>query len=166
MKDSGDIKEVAHPTDEIRVVETAPITAHNEALLEAGKVLLIQSIEIGRDFCKFMISICAGAIPVYLGLLKFVLSDSHAFTVWQSVFVISCLVLFAGALLVFVFGFFPQRSLFSLDIAEVIEKERKTTIRRRYACSVAGLVVFLVGVVIGAVSIISLLSTAAEATAT
>jgi len=141
--------------EQIKVVETSPTSPHNEALFEAGKALLIQSIEIGRDFCKFMISICAGAIPVYLGLLKFVLPESHTFTTWQGILMVTPLLLFACALVVFVCGFFPQRSRFSLDVAEVIEEERRTTISRRYTCSWLGFCIFLVGLVVGALAIIS-----------
>jgi len=149
--------------DQVKVVGFSPITPHNEALFEAGKALLIQSIEIGRDFCKFMISICAGAIPVYLALLKFVVPDSYAFTTSQMNFILICVILFACALVVFVWGYFPQRGRFSLDIAEVIEKERKTTIRRRYVCSWLGLGIFLVGLVVGALAIISIYAPSAEA---
>ena len=152
-----DAKETMSRNEQMRVAEVSPMTHNSEALFEAGKALLIQSIEIGRDFCKFMISICAGAIPVYLGLLKFVLPEPCTFTAWQKSFVAIPLLLFAFALLVFVWGFFPQRGRFSLDVAEVIEEERRTTIRRRYACSWAGFLIFLAGVVVGALTVITII---------
>ena len=157
MNNPDDSKEEPPNNEPTRVVKVSPTTPHNEALFEAGKALLIQSIEIGRDFCKFMISICAGAIPVYLGLLKFVLPEPYTFTAWQKSFIAVALLLFAFALVVFVWGFFPQRGRFSLDIAEVIEEERRTTIRRRYACSWAGFLIFLAGVVVGALTVITVI---------
>ena len=53
-----------------------PLSPHNEALYEAGKEMLISSISTAREFCKFMITVLTGAIPLYLGLLKFVLPEN------------------------------------------------------------------------------------------
>ena len=44
------------------------ITPHNEAVYEAGKELLKNSPDTGRDFCKFMTTISIGAIPIYLSI--------------------------------------------------------------------------------------------------
>ena len=157
MNNPDDSKEERSHNGPASVVEASPASPHDIALFEVGKALLIQSIEIGRDFCKFMISICAGAIPVYLGLLKFVLPEPYTFTAWQKSFTAVALLLFAFALVVFVWGFFPQRGRFSLDIAEVIEEERRTTIRRRYVCSWAVFLIFLAGVVVGALTVITII---------
>jgi hypothetical protein len=50
-------------------VRTAPESPHNAALYEAGKQLLVDSVEVGRDFCKFMVGVSTGAIPTYLALV-------------------------------------------------------------------------------------------------
>ena len=47
-----------------RVSNAQPITPHNDALYEAGKKLLVDSIETGREFCKLMITTWLSAIPI------------------------------------------------------------------------------------------------------
>ena len=64
-------------TKEISVENVEKTTPHNKALYEAGKSLLIDSINTGREFCKFMITISTSAIPIHLGLLKFVLPEKY-----------------------------------------------------------------------------------------
>jgi len=53
-------------SDDIEVTDVAALTPHNEGLYEAGKALMVSSIDVGRDFCKSMIGIAAGAIPITL----------------------------------------------------------------------------------------------------
>lgn len=64
-------------TDDIKyrfeIESVDPISPHNEALYEMGKEMLKSSITTVRDFCKFMINISMGVIPIYLGVLKLVL---------------------------------------------------------------------------------------------
>src|SRR5438105_2716297 len=55
------------------------ITPHNAALYEAGKKLLLDSVSIGQDFCKLMIGLANGAIPIYAGLLTLILPKGFAF---------------------------------------------------------------------------------------
>ena len=57
--------------EKIEVSNVVQTTPHNDAIYEAGKTLLIDSITTGREFCKFMITMSTSAIPIYLGLLKF-----------------------------------------------------------------------------------------------
>ena len=37
------------------------ISPHNKALYEAGKKMLVDSIDVGREFCKFMTTTSLGA---------------------------------------------------------------------------------------------------------
>lgn len=126
-------------------VVVTDISPHNKALYEAGKSLLIDSVKTGRDFCKFMIGVATGAIPTYLGLLKFTLTGN---AVLSRTILIGLIppVLFLLATVLFVVGFFPQTSKFSLDLIEEIERERSKTISRRQRFAVSGFVVFCLGV--------------------
>ena len=54
---------------EIQVVKTRPISPADQALYDAGKQMLADSVSVGREFCKFMVGVSTGAIPLYLALL-------------------------------------------------------------------------------------------------
>lgn len=131
----------------IYVSNVTSITPHNEAMYEAGKSLLVDSVKIGRSFCKFMIGITTGAIPTYLALLKFVLTGRmHVFSMTERLVGAIPPLLFLLASILFVLGFFPNKGQFSLDIVEEIVEQRDSLIRRRENRARWGFAVFCLGV--------------------
>jgi hypothetical protein len=128
-------------------VRVSDVTPHNRALYEAGKSLLIDSVKTGMDFCKFMIGVATGAIPTYLALLK--LAVPQAAQLSRAIILVALIppVLFLFAAVVFVIGFFPRTSRFSLDIVDEIDRERNKTIARRRCCAIIGFIAFCLGTV-------------------
>lgn len=137
----------------IKLERVFAVTPHNRALYEAGKTLLIESISTGKEFCKFMISVSTGAIPIYLGLLKFVLPESFTFSIWQITLATVPTILFLIASVVFAVGYFPRSGRLSLDIVDEIERERTRMIRIRTILGWAGFSIFLIGVLIAIASV-------------
>jgi hypothetical protein len=125
-----------------QIVDTSP---HNEAIYEAGKSLLIESITTGRDFCKFMITMSTSAIPIYLGLLKFVMPEKYTLTLNQGIYAVIPAIVFLISAIIFTVGYYPQAGNFSLDIIEEIEREREKTIRKRKNLTWIGFSFFLLG---------------------
>ena len=133
----------------LEVEEVGEVSPHSKALYETGKALLVSSIETGRDFCKFMIGVSTGAIPIYLGLLKFVLPEGFVPPAREGVIALIPAALFLLSAVIFVIGYFPQRSTFSLDLIEEIERERTEAIRWRHRLAIAGFSLFCVALVAG-----------------
>jgi hypothetical protein len=131
----------------ISVGRPTPITPHNQALYEAGKEMLVDSITVGREFCKFMVGISTGAISIFLAILAVALPKDYrpswgfgiAIVVTAAVFLVS-----AGA---YALGVFPQQGHLSLDLVESIDEARTKAIRRRERCALIGSVLFAIGVV-------------------
>jgi hypothetical protein len=130
--------------EKIKVEQVTEVTPHNKALYETGKSLLIDSITTGREFCKFMITVSTSAIPVHLGLLKFVLPDKYTLTFYQGIITVIPAIIFLVAAIIFTIGYYPQIGNFSLDIVEEIERERTSTIRRRRKITIWGFIVFII----------------------
>ncbi len=126
--------------------EIGDVSPHNRALYEAGKTMLIESVEVGRDFCKFMTTTVVGAIPVYIGLLKLVLPRDYTLKSFDEAVFLTPPILFLFAAVVFVLGYFPQKGQLSLDLPAEIEQERSVTITRRYKYAIVGFSVFCAGV--------------------
>jgi len=150
----NDQKENKTENQDIELLEVSPVTPHNRALYEAGKTLLVDSITIGRDFSKFMISLSIGAIPIYLGLIKFVLPEHYTLSLNQGAFIIAPAFLFLIASVVFTIGYYPQIGHFSLDIIDEIENERTKTINRRAKLTLVGFSIFLIGTITAIISIV------------
>ena len=129
------------------VTAISPLTPHNKALYDAGKALLVESIEVGREFCKFMIGVCSGAIPIYLGLLKFLLPEHYTLSWEQGLVFAAPTVLFLVGSVVFAIGYFPQQGHLSLDLPSEIERERSITIQRRRRLAFLGFSAFVLGTV-------------------
>ena len=63
--------------DTVQADTVEDLSPHNKALYEAGKNLLVESVSVGRGFCKFMTTTTLGAIPINLALLKLVLPKDY-----------------------------------------------------------------------------------------
>ncbi|MBN1186446.1 MAG: hypothetical protein JXB49_29490 [Bacteroidales bacterium] len=131
----------------IEVSNVVNTTPHNEAIYEAGKTLLVESITTGREFCKFMITMSTSAIPIYLGLLKFVLPEKYILSLSQGIFAVIPAFVFLIAAIIFTIGYYPQIGKFSLDIVEEIEAEREKTIKNRRLLTWIGFTFFIVALI-------------------
>ena len=146
----------SNPEDQsIEILEVSAVTPHNSALYEAGKSLLIDSVSIGRDFCKYMISLSSSAIPIYLGLLGFVLPEYSTLSLKQGIFAILPSFLFLISTAVFTLGYLPKTGNFSLNIINEISGERAKTINRRNRLTWIGFGIFLAGIVTALISIVA-----------
>lgn len=145
-------------SDDLRVEGVEPITPHNKALYEAGKKMLVDSIEVGREFCRFMITTSLSAIPVYIALVGLVVPKSQADGLAHPVSLLVSPFLFLVAVLLFTVGYFPGRADFSLDLPANIEALRRTAVARRRCYAILGFVAFLLGVVVGCWTLVGLLA--------
>jgi len=136
-----------------QVGESRPLSPYTEALCEAGKTMFIESINMGRDFCKYMISVSTGAIPIYLGLFGFIFPEFFIVNLWHGVLIAAPAILFIIASIIFAVGYFPQSSRFSLEIVQEIEKAREGTIRKRQISAWLGFGIFLAGAVLAIISV-------------
>lgn len=132
----------------IEVESAGAVSPHNQALYEAGKNMLVESINIGRDFCKFMTTTTIGAIPTYLALLKLVLPKNYVLKSYDDFLFFLPAALLLVSTIVFVIGYFPQKGTLSLDLPAEIERERSATINHRQRYATCGFLVFSIAVVL------------------
>src|SRR5690606_1119747 len=115
----------------LTVTAVEAVTPHNQALYEAGKKLLVESIETGRAFCKFMITTNMAAVPVYLGLLGFWLPAGYRVSATAGAVLLVPPRLFLLGAIVAAYGFLPGMAQYSLDLPAEIAAARNASIRRR-----------------------------------
>jgi hypothetical protein len=137
-----------------QVLTVSDVSPHSNALYEAGKSLLIDSITTAREFCKSMIGISTGAIPLYLGILSYLLPKDYVLGINAGITITLPAVGFLVAAVIFVGGYLPITSKFSLDIIEEIEAERDKIIKHRNKFVFAGLVVFMLSTLAAIYSVI------------
>lgn len=143
---------------QIEVTDVQPVTPHNEALYEAGKKLLVDSIDVGRKFCEFMITTSLSAIPLYLGLLKLVLPNNYSLQTTREVAFLFPVFLFLIATGFFAYGYFPQSGQISLDLPHDIENARNRTIRHRHLFAILGSASFAIALALSAFLLVESLS--------
>lgn len=142
----------------VDVGEPRRLTPHNEALYDAGHDLLVSSVEVGRDFCRTMIPIATGAIPIYLALVGLAVGKDHRFSLGEALLALASPACFLVAAAAFSLGYFPVvKQDFSLEIFESIEEARSATVKRRYAMSKLGFILLAAGIVVGFGALIALL---------
>lgn len=145
------------PTPSVR---SDPLSPHDKALLKAGEKLLAESVEVGRDFCKSMIGVATGAVPLYLGLLKaFVPEEWVPNTAWGFPYTVPP-ALFMAAAVIFVLGYLPSPRMVSLDDPDNLERILSTLAKRRLRYARIGFGVLVVAVVGGVWCLFAVLSPA------
>ncbi len=134
-------------------IKGVPLSPHDEAMLECGKAMLADSVKTSRDFCKYMISVSTGSIPIYLGLLGLLAPKDFVAPLGKEVWIFVTAGLFLLASIIFVIGYFPQSSRISLDDLKKVKKERDKTLITRQIMSWLGFAFFLLGVVFATISV-------------
>lgn len=119
---------------------------HEKAIAEAGRLMLLDAVVIGREFCKFMIGVASGAVPVYLGLAEWVRTGGKGLSRTDQLVTAAPVVMLLISSAVFAFGYLPIRGRFSLDVIEDIETQRSDAITKRHYSAVVGFLIFLAGV--------------------
>jgi hypothetical protein len=128
----------------VEVIEVTDVSPHSKALYEAGKSLLIDSVTTAREFCKSMITISTGAIPIYLGILTYLLPKEYKLGFDAGFTIAIPAIGFLFAAVIFVGGYLPITSKFSLDIVDEIEQERDKIIKHRRNFIRAGVIIFVI----------------------
>lgn len=131
-------------TEEAKADDVKALSPHNNAIYEAGKALVVESITVSREFCKFMITLTTSAIPIHLGLLKFVLPEHYVLSLRQGVFASIPAIIFLFSTIIFTIAYYPQAGELSLDLPDEIEKERIKTLLIRKKITLFGFVFFCI----------------------
>jgi hypothetical protein len=119
------------------VVESAEaLSPHAKTVLEAGQKLLLESVEVGRQFCQAMVGVSLTAIPAYVGLLKLFLPAEQSPTGVAGPLWIVPVALFLLAAAVSVGGHLPGRNAISLDLLDEVETTLRRATSRRFWCGI------------------------------
>lgn len=139
---------------DIEAIEVAEVSPHNRAVYESGKKILVDSINTGREFCQFMIKASTGAIPIYLGMLAFILPKDYSLGIGAGTVVSLPAIALLIASVVFSVGYLPVTTNFSLDLVEEIERERNKIVRRRGQLIKVGFSIFILAALMAIVVIV------------
>lgn len=139
----------------LEVLAITDISPHSKALYEAGKSLLIDSITTAREFCKSMITTSTGAIPIYLGMLSYLLPKDYRLGTQAGITIAIPAIGFLIASVIFVGGYLPIASRFSLDVIDEIERERDKIIKHRRRFIWSGVIAFIISTLLAITAIIA-----------
>lgn len=138
----------------VRVIQSTAISPHSKALYKVGESILSDSLESGRDFCRSMIGTSTGAIPVYLGILTFLLPEKFILGFGAGLTVAAPSIGFLIASALFTIGYLPVSGEISLDIVEEIERTLEKIINYRKRFIWSGMAVFIVSTLLAILVII------------
>lgn len=131
----------------VGVRNVAPLSAHDAAVLDAGRALIVGAIDAGRDLCKTMITVASGAIPVHVGLIGLTARpDLHPGALTPPLALVGP-TLYLASVGAFAYGYFPALSEVSLDDLTRMRAVYEATIARRYKWAKIGFGLFAGGIV-------------------
>jgi hypothetical protein len=132
--------------DEIEVTGVGPRSPHHEGLYEAGKALMVESVEVGRDFCKSMIGVATGAIPIYVTLVGLAVGKDFRPSAGEGVVLTLAPVVLLCSATAFAIGYFPKRTMYSLDLPAEIDAARAATLGKRMLWASVGFGLLVLGI--------------------
>jgi hypothetical protein len=135
----------------IEVTDLQAVTPHNAAIYEAGKALLVDSVDVGRDFCKSMIPLVTGSVAAYLALLGLAVGKDYRPTTGIGILLMIPVLGFLASACVFAWGYFPKTSAISLESVDETEATRSEIINRRRWLAAIAFGIFILALV-GAIS--------------
>jgi hypothetical protein len=139
--------------DDVEVTGVGARSPHNEGLYEAGKALMVESVQVGRDFCKSMIGVATGAIPIYIALVGLAAGKDFRPSAGEgAVLTLAPLALLCSAT-AFAVGYFPKRTTYSLDIPAEIDAARTATLGKRMLWASIGFGLLVVGIALAVAGI-------------
>lgn len=132
------------------------LTPGKLALLDTGKKLFVESIEVSRKYSEFMISLSIKSIPIYIGILVFIRKDQSFFEdlcCRDKFLLISPAILFLISMVVFIISFNPKKQEFNLDNLTSLKETIVITTNRRERLNKIGTAAFITSVVFAIVSL-------------
>lgn len=129
MSEMGDVNE--------QVNIGKPLSIRSRAIMEAGKGLVINSFDSGKEYCKHMMTISASSIPVYVGLIGYFMKDSE-----MGFQIVIPAILLLLSLLLFGLGLLPLTAEVNIENITEMEKFRNRVIRRRFIISLIGYCIY------------------------
>lgn len=140
--------------NKIEIVSVGPLSPNNEAIYETGKEILKISLRAPSDFLKFMIIISTSGATIYLSYLEFVRPENITMSSIIKVLSYAPLFFFFFSTLVFILGYFPRLTHFSLDIISDISQAYQQVINKRRKYVNWGKAFFLIGFFLAISSIV------------
>ena len=136
-------KGTATPIIEVDEEHARVPTVEDEILFKLTEKLFLESLDIGKDFSKSMITICMGLFPVYLGIISFLLGRPAFKNYYEAfIFLLPCSTLII-ALVFFLLSYFPAISKVTIIAPEQSAYIRERIIKRRRVFTLLGILVLL-----------------------
>lgn len=135
------------PLPPVKVPKGEPLDPRTRVMYEAGKSMLLESVEAGREWCKHMVTLATGGVPIYLGPLKLFLPDGFRPTLAQGLLVLVPALAFLASAVVAAVGYAPVTKKFSVEIIDEIEEVRGKLIRRRRLLGTIAFALVLLGMI-------------------
>ena len=118
-------------------------------------------MEASREYAKLMIQFSFTAIPIYVGLVSFVVGNNISkfkFSFVQTLLLLTPVAAYLASGCIFVLAFYPRGGNIVLDVVEIIRETHQRLLRRRSRLSLAGTILFTFAVGISALTLIRLIS--------
>ena len=144
-------KNVSKKIESEDILEGEPISPYTEKWAAVGRKLLEESIEVGRDYSKFMIQFSIGAVPVYIVLLKFLKDGMASKTTialpYSLIFLLLPTMLFLISSMIFIIAYYPKSAGILVNTVEDIRNIHQRLLNRRHKMNLIGTIFFMLATI-------------------
>src|SRR5438067_1578129 len=128
----GMAKKHIHETENEEIVEGQPVTQDAETWSAIGRKLIEETTTVGREYAKLMIQFSFGAVPVYVSIIGLMLKKETVVPMLgpaAAIWILTPVIGFLLAGIVFVFAYFPRSGTIVLDVIETIQQAHRLSNR-------------------------------------
>ncbi len=128
---------------EIKASKGKALTAQDEAILEVGKKMIYDSLSVGRDFSKHMMTISATTITVYLAIIGFFFNKAPV-----NLYFMLPVILLVLAMLIFGISVYPGKAKLSIELIDEVSEVIQKTVRQRRLFFIAGFSLYALSIIL------------------
>ena len=143
--------------DRVEVSTPEALSLQDQAIIEFGRRLYVESDDVGRDFAKQMITVSTGAIPIYIALANLGGLSSRSAIVVVAAGLPA--IVYLGSALMFVWSYRPIRSTVSLELPNEVEAARKESLDHRQRWNITALSIFVLATLASIGIVLALMAT-------
>lgn len=141
-------------TRDAGVIKGEPIRSDAEDWIKIGYKLLEESMQVSREYAKFMVQFSFGAIPLYIALVNFIGKSTISITTLgftKALVVLSPIFLYLISGIVFIIAYYPVPGEVVVHVVEAIRDAHQKLLRRRRRVNLVATFIFTLAVLLSAV---------------
>lgn len=144
------------PKDYVLEAQASPLSFYDHILIDLVRKILVNDFEVIESYAKMMITVLVYLLPVYFSAISFIsnILGKTLTSIYVSIIVVALLII---SLIPFTLTIFPKKWRINPEDLSDIRELREEIVKRKYKYSLAGFILFLIGLILMAIQFLTII---------